>query len=84
VAPLHRPVSGFFHGRKGFGEAIDGWEGGRVALDSVEGSLEFVELVWDEPVTGEALSGIDEGGRKSGNREVIRVKGYEAPVYLTE
>ena len=54
------------------------------AVDSIEGSLGFVELVWDASIKTEVLSGTSEGSCESGVRKVARANGYEAPVYLTE
>jgi hypothetical protein len=55
-----------------------------VAVDSTEASLGSLELMVDATVTEDESSGIEDGGRESGSRAAVCVKGYEAPVYLTE
>lgn len=84
AAPFHRPVSGFRHGRNGFGGVTGRREGSVLVVDSVKSSLEVVELVLGVTTDGGAASGIDGSGCESGTRKAVRVEEYEAPVYLTE
>lgn len=73
TAPRHRPVSGFFHGRKGLGGAIDARVDGVVVIGSIGGS-EGAEVVSETAIEGASLVP-DAEGRSSGNREAVRARG---------